>query len=200
MADNYSAISTQGVARPLAVVAIVMRLVARLFRLRHPTTVAGLVVPVVVDPVDRVPWRTGPHVFTEGRERLPALAHPDASSSVAVIGGDAGVLTSRSHAAPAPIFTGVSADSRGNRAAVPGRSFPLKATTAPMATRRQVVPYSQRHTAAVTSADPPHLGPLVRAAPDHHQALESTARKVNEFHHGLPIVVSHNDTKEWRMM
>jgi hypothetical protein len=69
---------------------------------RGPSAVAGLIVPVVVDPVDSVSGsRSLAHVRKEvGEGCFPAFTYADASSAVVLEAGLFGVSASREHPGP----------------------------------------------------------------------------------------------------
>ncbi len=73
---------------------------------RCPTTVPGLVVPIVVDPVERVPIRAFPHIGKEVVELMPPGAQANASPAVVFPGCAVAVCASLLHRRPSPVFVG----------------------------------------------------------------------------------------------
>lgn len=84
--------------------------VASLSCRESPPAVAGLVVPVVVDPVESVTrCRRLAHVFVEQLERAPSFANGYSSPTIPRIRGVVGVLAPITHGLPRSMRAGASA-------------------------------------------------------------------------------------------
>jgi hypothetical protein len=76
--------------------------IAVLLRLCRPADVAGLVVAIIVDPINRVLWRgTRANITKEGSKvQAPFFAHLDAPSAVAEVGSILGIKAALSRLHP----------------------------------------------------------------------------------------------------
>lgn len=69
-----------------------------------PAAVLGAIVPVVVDTVERHPFRTRSHVLKKRVEAIPPVAHLDAAPAVTRITASRWVRASPAHCSPRSIF------------------------------------------------------------------------------------------------
>src|SRR6185295_3655567 len=83
----------------------VLPLVVRLLPDRCPTTIARLVVAVVVDPIKRLAGRSRPHVRVEFSKRVPAPANANSAAAIAAIRRAALAQAPIAHARPALVFS-----------------------------------------------------------------------------------------------
>lgn len=93
-----------------------------LFFRGRPPTVARLVVPVRVDAIQALSFRSLAHVLQERSERAPASAHRDSPAAVNVVAVGLRIRAALKHAAtsrPSPIRLSLIASPHGNIASVP---------------------------------------------------------------------------------
>jgi hypothetical protein len=75
-----------------------------LLKASGPAAVAGLIIPIVIDSVQRRIGGPIPHVGKERYETLPAVANPDPSAAIPVEGMMVAPGTALPHLSPASIF------------------------------------------------------------------------------------------------
>jgi len=124
--------------------------VLRLIRAARPSAIARLVVSVVVDSFDGVPFGTRPHVLDEVTNIVkPSLADADASISVVLKGLSARVVAACLHTVEDAIFPSLPESMDGRS------SFCKQATTAFGVSRLQVTRINQDRLSTRTPTRPP---------------------------------------------
>lgn len=152
----------------------------------RPPTIPGLVVAVVVDPVDRVlrRWLLA-HVGQEDREVAPALGYPDTASAVAGVTRIQRVRASLPYRLPHGVEWVLASSSRepvlrSRRLGIPDGS-PCRllgeAATGARASAPKMAARDRRYGAAVTEAEPP-----ARIGGIGAQDLEATIPLLGEIH------------------
>lgn len=126
--------------------------VIRLLFRGRPSTVARLIVAIVVDSVDRVPrGRAAPHVMNERRETLcPGRTHDYAATAIFVIVTGARRVASALHQCPHVVFR---CCAQSMRSVYEPGSFSVKASTREDLSAEVILPHGG-NTAAVTSTAP----------------------------------------------
>jgi hypothetical protein len=126
--------------------------IARLLLSCRPSAVVRLVVAVVVDAFDLVFFgRSLPHVGKECLERLPAVAHPDASALVVPVSRSTKCLASVEHRPPGFVCRG---PMHPVCLAAAGRCFTIETTATAFCAEAQVTPVCKRGAAAIAVASP----------------------------------------------
>jgi hypothetical protein len=127
--------------------------ILRLFAFRGPTTVARLVIPVVVDAINGKPWRTWPHVFQKLLEVFrPFAAHRNAASPIPLVGAAVFVEAPALYASPNAVLVRMRKSMRKTRAALDDLS--VKTPTTPRLTRTYVGSSADDFLAAIAPAMP----------------------------------------------
>lgn len=127
--------------------------VARLLFSGRPLAVPGRVIAIVIDALNREPWRARPHVAQEGIKRGPAPANLDASSAVATKVRGAAVVAAIAHALPDLVFAGVRSPVRAN-------NLNLKAAATAVPARPQI---ADKGKALFATGARTNVGPLFAA-------------------------------------
>jgi hypothetical protein len=169
-------------------------LVRTLLRPRSPSAISGLVVPVVVDPVDRVlGGRPLSHVGQERLERVqPAVAHLDSASAVVFPTGAARVGAPILCAGPHPVFCTQTVSGRVSvRRCSRAPEFAPKATATPNTSAPQRVCVDDLLNPTVTDDRAPNTDSAVRfgALAQHSKTseLRASGRHFLEPRHTLIV-------------
>lgn len=140
--------------------------VVNLLATSGPAAVTGLVVPVVVDPVDRektsaslASWSLA-HVGEKVFERFPSLADGDAASTIVFPPWSVRVVTPEPHGLPCGVR---GSGARTTDSVTVSKVFrrydlALEAATAGRVPSYQSMPHDDQLIAAVTAADPAAIG------------------------------------------
>jgi hypothetical protein len=170
--------------------AYVLALIVALLHLGSPTTVAGLVVTVHVDAVERVAVGLRPHVNQERGEIVtPAVTHLNAASAIQRVGALARVGASFLGVTPRDVFSGeISAVSATVFGITGSPMLALDASATSRLAVPQVFGFCGSCAAAVASALP--LSSSVRFGADalnneHSEALSGEVVKVMGVHRKL---------------
>lgn len=148
---------------------------------RRPVAVVGLVVSVVVPPLDRVPTRWLPaHVGKEGGiRRFPFGADRNPATTIPGIPLIPLVVTAGEHVLPASVLRSngttlcVSVDSR------PGEDFAHIAAAASGVATSQVIPEYCENMAAIAATHPlRRLGNIPRSEPQYDEASKAFTGEV----------------------
>lgn len=152
-----------------------------------PATVFGLVVPIVVDAVERHAGRAMPHVGKERREALPPFAHLDAAAAVVAESMMVGVPAPLPHATPQPIRRHLGQAVSG----VSRRSQFADKTTAGRCVSGAEMRDRDFHEVAANAATTPTDAPLWGSVAflNDGEAAENVSDKIKLFH---PLIVRDN--------
>lgn len=129
------------------IVAFVIGLLQR----SRPATVAGFIVPIVIDPVDTHSRGNGAHISQKRFESEPSLADLNSTRTIVGIFEMIGIQTATLHGTPSPIFPTMS---KTMSFAMTSRLFAAVAPTAPRMTHTQGSPRHDSFIAASTVTAP----------------------------------------------
>lgn len=169
---------------------------------RRPSTVAGLVVPVVVDSIDGedcsavpFPFGTRAHVFQERlKAATPSGANGDATRSVVLVSRAAGG-TPFNHGSPDFVLGRPAQTVRGLGSA---RPFPMKASAALAASGSQIAGSRTSFATTVASTKPHHLTmTVVLKSADNRESAEPLTSQISKSRHQAIIREVGVYGKEW---
>lgn len=167
-------------------------LILTLLQPSRPAAIAGFVVPVIVDAIERQAGGPWPHVRKEGVERVqPTLTHLDPAPAVVAIVHEGRLRAPRNHRTPrivlgrlSPLFATALAVNRVSD----GVQVGCKATARIDVAIPQVRSASLNDSSAVAVASPPCPRASVFDSFDDRQAANANASHVDEIVlHGLII-------------
>jgi len=143
-----------------------------------PSTVAGFVVAVVVDPVDCHSGGHRPHVQVEVIERItPSLAHADSSATIVGVVPMAWVTTSCLHCTPRSVR------SSSGEATAAALNVKFVASTTSGKSEAHGLPKRDNLSSAVASAPPRRLFPQATSPLDYNKPAVAVAGFVNHGTH-----------------
>lgn len=177
-----------------------MTTVLHLLFLRGPATIAGLVMAIVVDAVNRhsLSWAWA-YVSQEGREVVaPFFAHPNAAASIEMVDAMRLCITASQHARPRGVFRRPSCSSTSSMPDARDGHFQFQADATLLPTTSQIIPSDRARGAAVTHALPEAtaLRRTIRQTDD-RQATEAPTGHINEGWHLLKGRVTISLTSAW---
>lgn len=156
--------------------------VIRLFNVRRPAAIPGLVVPVMIDAIESQSQRPRAHVGEEVFELLPALAYLDAAPAVVLPGPHIWIGAAPLHGCPDAVLRSF------RRRMLGGLRFrelaPVAAATDHKAAAKRIQRRDVRG-AAVALAAPVAVLPVTPVARRSNQSPKPLARNVVRNTHGL---------------
>ena len=163
----------------------------------RPAAIRGRIGAVVVDTIQRFPFRSRIHVSQEILEGSPSLADGDSAPTVMLIAGGLRVGAALNHREPRTV------DRCRNvaRVCVPmlGDTLLLETTTTQMLSSLQIRGLGKRDLTAVTLAHPYDLRPPIGATTKRNQAPETLSDEIGNLPHNT-LRCLPDYSRDWRIM